>query len=55
MAEEDRQAIHDLTRMAFMYIERGEEGKAKELMQLAHDIENRIKRLQEPVSQEQTS
>jgi hypothetical protein len=44
MVEEDRQAIHDLTRMAFLYIQRGDLDKAAELMSLAEQIEKRIGR-----------
>lgn len=44
MVEEDRQAIHDLTRMAFLYVQRGDLGKAAELMELAQQIENRVQR-----------
>ena len=44
MIDEDRQAIHDLTRMAFLYIQRGELDKASELMSLAEQIQERIKR-----------
>jgi hypothetical protein len=44
MVEDDRQAIHDLTRMAFLYIQRGDLDKAAELMALAEQIENRVRR-----------
>lgn len=44
MLEEDRQAIHDLTRMALLYIQRGENDKAAELMALAEQIEKRLNR-----------
>jgi hypothetical protein len=44
MVEEDRQAIHDLTRMAFLYIQRGDLDKAAELMNLAEQIEKRLLR-----------
>jgi hypothetical protein len=45
MVEDDRQAIHDLTRMAFLYIQRGDLDKAAELMALAEQIEKRISRI----------
>jgi hypothetical protein len=44
MVEDDRQAIHDLTRMAFLYIQRGDLDKAAELMALAEQIEKRLNR-----------
>jgi hypothetical protein len=44
MVEDDRQAIHDLTRMAFLYIQSGDLDKAAELMALAEQIENRVRR-----------
>jgi len=44
MVEDDRQAIHDLTRMAYLYVQRGELEKATELMALAEKIEKRIRR-----------
>lgn len=44
MIEEDRQAINDLTRMAFLYMQRGELDKAAELMALAEQIERRLAR-----------
>lgn len=44
MVEEDRQAINDLTRMAYLYVQRGDLAKAAELMELAEQIENRVQR-----------
>jgi hypothetical protein len=44
MVEDDRQAIHDLTRMAFLYIQRGDLDKAAELVALAEQIEKRVNR-----------
>lgn len=46
MVEEDLRAIHDLTRMALLYIQRGELDKAAELMALAEQIEKRINRVE---------
>jgi hypothetical protein len=44
MIDDDKQAIHDLTRMAFLYIQRGDVDKAAELMALAEQIERRLRR-----------
>jgi hypothetical protein len=44
MVEDDRQAIHDLTRMAYLYMQRGDVDKAAELIRLAEQIEKRLTR-----------
>lgn len=50
MLEDDQQAITDLTRMAFFYIQRGDLDKAAELMALAEQIERRMQKQTPPTS-----